>query len=96
MEIRNKLVLKFQFKGGVYGNLWQLKNLNTGKKKKLYTDYKLNNQYNQITDFLKDVKGVKNIEVLTTCKDYYLIIFEIDLLLTDFKTVNEIIKNYKF
>lgn len=96
MEKRNILVLKLEFKGGVYGNLWQLENLNTGEKKKLYTDYKLNNQYNQVTEFLKNVTGVKNIEVLTSCKDYYLILFEVDLLLNTFKTVNEIIKNHKF
>lgn len=96
MEKRDILVLKFEFKGGTYGNLWQLENTFTGSKKRLYTKYELNNQYDRITDVVSKLKGIKNVDVLTTCKDYYLITCELDFSLTNFALINEEIKKHKF
>ena len=96
MKKNNILVLKFEFKGGAYGNLWQLENLFTGQKKRLYTNYELNKQYNQITNVVSKFKGIKDINVLTTCKDYYLILAELDFSITNFSIVSEEIKKYKF
>ena len=95
-EIRNTLVLKLEYRGGTYGNLWQLENLFTGDKKKLYTDYSFNNQYERITNFISIFKGIKNISILMNCKEYYLILCELDLSLTNFALISEEIKKYRF
>jgi hypothetical protein len=96
MEIRNTLVLKLEFKGGVNGNLWSLENTFTGGKKRLYTNYESYNQYDRITDVVSKLKGIKIVDVLTTCKDYYLILCELDLSITNFSIISEEIKKYKF
>ena len=95
-ELSNVLVLKFEYRGGVSGNLWKLENLFNTEKKRLYTDYGTVKQYEKVINFIDNLQGVKNINIITTCRDYYLILCELDLLQTNFSIVSDKIKNYKF